>query len=250
MLRTDFLPGDLIKASAGTGYQGSIAVQARQSIEETDWLLDLASKNHSVRGVVAWLDLCGNDIEKQINEYASNPLLKGLRHVLQDEPDDSFILRPEFIKGISCLESAGLLYELLIYPRQIPNAIKLVGLFPSQEFVLDHCAKPNIRRGEIHEWAELLTQLASFPNVSCKVSGLVTEADWKSWKPNDIYPYLDVIWNAFGEDRIMIGSDWPVCLLAVSYPQALCLAEGFFEKFGDEVLNKLSSKNAFREYHL
>ena len=250
VLKRNFLPEDLFKAAEGTGFQESIAVQARQSIEETDWLLALASENPRIGGVVGWLDLCSPDIEQQLLKYAANPKLKGLRHVLQDEPDDFFELKPEFLKGISYLEAAGLIYEILIYPRQLKNAIRLAGLFPDQKYILDHCAKPLIEKGEILEWTEMITELASFPNVSCKVSGLVTEADWVTWKPDDFYPYLDVIWNAFGEDRIMIGSDWPVCLLAASYPQVVCLAEGYFEKLGDKVLKKLSSDNALREYHL
>ncbi len=250
VLRSDFLPRDFKKASHESGYLESIAIQARQSIEETDWLLEMAGKNLSIRGVVGWLDLCASNIEEQVNEYASNPLLKGLRHVLQDEPDDSFMIRPEFLNGISCLEPSGLLYEILIFPRQLTKAIQLASLFPSQRFVLDHCAKPRIGHGEIQEWAEMVTQLASFPNVSCKVSGLVTEADWNLWQPDDFYPYLDVIWNAFGEDRIMIGSDWPVCLLAASYSQVVGMAEGYFEKFGPEVLRKLTAANAIRIYQL
>jgi L-fuconolactonase len=250
LLRSDYLPVDFEKARDGTGYKGSVAVQARQSVEETEWLLGLAEEHNSIRGVVGWLDLCAANIEEQINNYASNPCLKGLRHVLQDEPDDAFMLRPEFLNGISCLEQAGLLYDILISPRQLSNAIRLASLFPSQRFVLDHCAKPNIRQGEIQSWAEKITQLASMPNVSCKVSGLVTEADWNLWQPEDIYPYLDVIWNAFGEDRIMMGSDWPVCLLAASYTEVMDLPERYFEGFGSTVLDKLFVDNAMRIYQL
>jgi len=250
VLKADYLPDDLEEARSGTGYTESIAVQARQSIEETDCLLKLAENHRSIRGVVGWLDLQSPEIAQQIDKYASATLLKGVRHVLQDEEDDSFMLRPGFLNGITCLEDTGLLYEILIFPRQLEKAIKMVSLFPGQKFVLDHCAKPIIRLGEIQEWAEKVYKLASFPNVSCKVSGLVTEADWLLWQAEDFYPYLELIWNAFGEDRLMIGSDWPVCLVAASYPQVVGLAEDYFRNFGTETLRKITTENAIRIYRL
>ena len=250
VLKKDFMPLDLDSARKGTGYSESIAIQARQSSEETSWLIKLADENSSIRGVVGWLDLCAPDIEDQISVYAEKSTLKGLRHVLQDEPDEGFMLKPEFLNGISCLESSRLLYELLIFPSQLENAIKLAGLFPSQIFVLDHCAKPGIRFGEINEWAEEITRLASFPNVSCKVSGLVTEADWLNWQEEDFYPYLDVVWNAFGEDRIMIGSDWPVCLLAATYRDVVGIADRYFNNIGQDILQKVTITNATRIYQL
>ena len=250
VLKKDFLPADLKKDRAVTGYSSSISVQARQTREETDWLLDLAEKNPDISGVVGWLDLCSSDIYELIENYSKKPILKGLRHALQDEVDDDFMLKPEFLNGISCLESAGLLYEILIFPRHLKNVIRLVEMFPKQRFVLDHCAKPQIKDGVIKEWAEMISKLAAFPNVSCKVSGLVTEADWRNWKPSDFYPYLDVIWNAFGKSRIMIGSDWPVCLVAATYPQVVCLIEGYFERYGEAAIRNLTLSNPSLIYQL
>ena len=250
VLKRDFLPLDFVRDASPMGYEGSISVQARQITEETDWLLSLAENNISIKGVVGWLELCASNIDVQISKYSEKKILKGLRHVLQDEIDDDFMLREEFMNGISCLGSTKLLYEILIFPRHLENAIKLVEMFPDQLFVLDHCAKPNIRSGEISEWAGLVKKLSSYTNICCKVSGLVTEADWQDWKPDHIYPYLDVIWNSFGEDRVMIGSDWPVCQLAASYPQVVCLAEGYFERYGARVIEKLSGGNASLIYQL
>lgn len=249
-LKRDFLPRDLKKDRSGTGYESSITVQARQTREETDWLLKLAEESTDILGVVGWLDLCSPDIPDTLSQYSNNPMLKGLRHVLQNEEDDDFMLRPDFLNGISHLESAGLLYELLISPKHLKNTIRLVEMFPGQRFVLDHIAKPQIKDGIINEWADLLSELASFENVSCKVSGLVTEADWKSWKPTNFYPYLDAVWNSFGKNRIMIGSDWPVCNLAATFAQTVCLAEGYFEKYGLDVLRKVTAGNSSLIYHL
>jgi L-fuconolactonase len=250
ILKKDYLPPDLGNHSRDTGYKSSITVQARQTREETEWLLSLAADNPGISGVVGWLDLCSSEIESDISSFTGNPCLKGLRHVLHDEPDDNFMLRPDFLRGISGMEKTGLVYELLIFPVHLPNAIKLAGMFPGQEFILDHCAKPDIRNRKINEWSDLIKKLARFPNVSCKVSGLVTEANWQGWKPDDIYPYFEVIWHAFGEERLMIGSDWPVCLLAATYPQVVCLAEGYFEKFGTDALGKITTCNAKRIYNL
>ena len=250
ILRRDFLPVDLEHDRKDTEYKASICVQARQKRQETEWLLELAHYNPDLLGVVGWLDLCSQEFESDLRKYSDYRLLKGLRHVLHDEEDDGFMLRPEFIRGISSMEGSGLIYEILIFPRHIPNAIKLVEMFPRQEFVLDHCAKPDIRNGRINDWAEMISRLAEYPNISCKISGLVTEADWTNWKPDDFYPYLEIIWNAFGEERLMIGSDWPVCLVAGTYPQVVCLAEGYFEQFGSGVVQKLTSSNAKRIYML
>ncbi len=250
VLKRDYLPHDLKKDRSGTGYNSSIAIQGRQTREETDWLLKLADENSDILGVVGWLDLCSTDISDTLGRYADKSMLKGLRHVLHDEDDDDFMLRPDFLNGISCLSSAGLLYEILILPKHLKNAIRLLEMFPEQQFVLDHIAKPQIKDGIIDEWAELINKVASFENISCKVSGLVTEANLRSWKPGDFYPYLDVIWNSFGSDRIMIGSDWPVCNLAATFPQVVCLAEGYFEKYGHNVIRKITVANPSQIYKL
>ncbi len=250
ILQRDYLPDHLELEMTKVRYNGCISVQARQSLEETRWLLGMAKKHDFIKGVIGWLDLKSVDLDAQLDEFSVFPLFKGLRHVLQDEPDDDYMLQPEFMNGISKLAARKLIYELLISPKHLPNTIKLVEQFPDQKFVLDHLAKPNIKSREIADWAKDMRQLASFDNVSVKVSGLVTEADWKLWVPDDFSPYLDVVWELFGEDRIMLGSDWPVCLLAASYAQVMCLAEGYFEKHNPYVLNKIRGGNAIRIYGL
>ncbi|MCD6345913.1 MAG: amidohydrolase family protein [Bacteroidales bacterium] len=238
-LKRDFLPDDLHNEMTKVRYSGSIAVQARQTEEETVWLLELAAQNDFIKGIVGWLDLCHPSIEEKLDHFAKNPLFKGLRHVLQDESDDAFMLRDDFQNGISHLASRNLVYEIVIYPKHLSYTVELVKKFPDQVFIIDHIAKPRIKSREIAEWAKYMNQLAEFQNVYVKASGLVTEADWKLWVPDDFSSYLDVVWKAFGEDRIMIGSDWPSCLLAASYAQVMCLIEGYFEKYSPQVMNKI-----------
>lgn len=220
-LRRDFLPEDLKAELENINFQGSVAVQARQTLEETRWLLELAERSPSILGVVGWVDLRSPDVRSQLRLLAGNPKLVGVRHIVQAEPDDRFLLQPEFLRGISVLEEFDLAYDILIYTKHLPVAAEFVERFPRQRFVLDHLAKPPIKRGEIDSWAQGIRRLAAFPNVFCKLSGLVTEADWQRWRPEQITPYLDVAFEAFGPDRLMIGSDWPVCLVAASYARAV-----------------------------
>jgi L-fuconolactonase len=213
----DFLPQDLKPELEANDFQGSIAVQARQTMEETRWLLGLAERSPSILGVVGWADLRSPDIRSQLKVMAQNPKLVGIRHIVQSEPDDRFLLQPDFLRGVSVLEEFDLAYDILIYTKHLPAAAEFVQRFPRQRFVLDHLAKPPIQSGSIEAWANGIRRLADFPNLCCKLSGLVTEADWKLWEPEQILPYLDVAWEAFGPNRLMIGSDWPVCLVAASY---------------------------------
>jgi len=229
-LRRDFLPDDLKPELISAGLDGSIAVQARQTLEETRWLLELADHSSSILGVVGWVDLRSPDVRSQLNEFARNSKLVGVRHVAQAEPDDNFLLRPDFLRGISALEEFDLAYDILIYPRHLAVAAEFVERFPRQRFVLDHLAKPAIKTGEIDSWAQGIRRLAVFPNVLCKLSGLVTEADWQHWTPEQITPYLDVAFEAFGADRLMIGSDWPVCLVAGSYTRTLGVVKDYLLK--------------------
>jgi L-fuconolactonase len=217
VLRRDFLPGDLKPLLEESGFDGSIAVQARQALEETRWLLELAGQNDFIRGVVGWVDLRSPRLREQLSELAPNPKLVGVRHVIQDEPDDDFMLRADFRRGIAELEEFGLAYDILVYPRQLKAAARLAAEFPRQQFVLDHIAKPLIVQCTLEPWSTDLRALAQLPNVWCKASGMVTEARWKEWRPQDFHPYLDVVFEAFGPQRIMIGSDWPVCTVASSY---------------------------------
>lgn len=220
-LRRDFLPADLAREQAAVGFDGSIAVQARQTLAETEWLLGIAEEHPRVLGIVGWVDLCSREVEQQLARFAAHPRFCGVRHVVQDEPDHAFLLRADFQRGLAELARHGLAYDLLIYPRHLRVACELVARFPEQRFVLDHLGKPAIREGVLEPWARDLRALARHPNVWCKASGMVTEADWERWRREDLRPYLDVAFEAFGPARIMIGSDWPVCTVAGSYAQVL-----------------------------
>ena len=226
-LQRDWLPADLEALQRPLDLKGSILVQARQSLAETHWMLGLADADARIRGVVGWVDLQAENVEEELGPLSRHPKLVGVRHVVQDEPDDRFLLRPAFQRGLARLAPYGLRYDLLIYPRQLPAAIELVRCFPEQPFVLDHIAKPIIRDGLISPWREQIRELAGHPNVCCKVSGMVTEARWSGWQPEDFRPYLDVVFEAFGPRRLMFGSDWPVCLLAANYEQVYRLAERY-----------------------
>ncbi len=220
-LERDWLPGDLWALQSPLGLGGSIAVQARQSLEESRWLLELAERDPRILGVVGWVDLRSEDVVRQLSEFSSLRRFVGVRHVVQDEPDDRFLLGADFVRGLKCLQPFGLRYDLLLFPRQLPAAVELVGQLPDQLFVLDHCAKPEVARGTLEPWARDLARLASHPNVHCKVSGLVTEANWNDWSLESLRPYLSVVEEAFGRERLMWGSDWPVCLLASAYERWL-----------------------------
>lgn len=250
VLKRDFLPPELLTELSVMAYTGSIAVQARQSLEETRWLLDLAAKFEHIRGVVGWIDLRSSNIEEDLKEFEHNKWLKGIRHLVQDEPDDDFMLRTDFQNGISKLAERNLVYEILIYERQLSVAAELIRKFPDQQFIVDHIAKPNIKEGEIRNWELGMRKLATFPNVNIKVSGMVTEADKKEWKAEDFDPYLGVVWREFGEDRILLGSDWPVCLGVASYYEVMSLSENFFKNYGQGVIEKVCATNAIRIYSL
>jgi len=249
-LRRNFLPWDLAPKRQGAGFQGSIAVQARQSVEETRWLLELADGDPSIMGVVGWVDLCSPEAQSQLAAFARNSKLVGVRHIVQAEPDDQFLLRREFLRGIALLEEFDLTYDILIYPRHLPVAAQFVERFPKLRFVLDHLAKPHIRTGEIEPWATGIRALAKFPSVYCKLSGLVTEADWKSWKPEQLTPYLDVGFDAFGPERLMIGSDWPVCLAVASYETTLDIVKNYLLQFPSEIRENVLGGNTRRIWKL
>ena len=243
-LRRDFLPADLKPELEGNGFQGCVAVQARQTLEETRWLLELAERNPFILGVVGWVDLRSPRLRFELEALVKNPKLVGVRHVVQSEPDERFLLRPEFLRGIAMLEEFGLAYDILIYQRHLPVAAEFVAGFPRQRFVLDHLAKPPIKIGAIDVWARGIRELASFPNVYCKVSGLVTEADWQAWEPEDLWPYLDAAFECFGPSRLMIGSDWPVCTVAVSYSRVMDAVKDYLRKFSAEEKDAVLGGNA------
>lgn len=227
VLRRDFLPADLKPELQRSGFEGCVAVQARQTLEETRWLLELARKWPFILGVVGWIDLRSTEARAQLKQFAANRKFVGVRHIVQSEPDDRFLLQPEFLRGIALLEEFGLAYDLLIYPKHLPVAAEFVRRFPKQRFVLDHLAKPPIKNASMKEWARGLRGLASFPNVYGKLSGLVTEADWRAWKPADLRPYLDVALECFGAARLMIGSDWPVCTVAGSHARVMGVVKDY-----------------------
>jgi L-fuconolactonase len=247
-IKRDFLPGDLKPLLESAGFGGCIAVQARQSLEETRWLLELAEKNAFIAGVVGWVDLRSETLAAQLEEFRAHPKLVGVRHVVQDEPDDKFALRPAFRRGIAQLAAFGLAYDLLIFPRQLLAATKLVHEFPEQRFVLDHMAKPRIEAGEISTWKEDLRELAKAQNVCCKLSGMVTEASWTRWKPADLRPYLDVVFEAFGPERLMIGSDWPVCTLAADYGETMQVTIDYMQQFSTDIQEAVLGGNCARSY--
>jgi len=249
-LRRNFLPDDLGPELENAGFGGSIAVQARQTLEETRWLLDLAARSPSILGVVGWVDLRSPDVRSQLEVMARNPKLVGIRHVVQSEPDDRFLLQPDFLRGISVLEDFELAYDILIYSRHLPVAAEFVNRFPRQRFVLDHLAKPPIMSGNFDSWARGISEFAAFPNVFCKLSGLVTEADWQHWTAEQIVPFLDVAFESFGPDRLMIGSDWPVCLLAASYKRALDVVKSYLIQKNSECQDRVLGGNALRFWRL
>ena len=249
-LRRDFLPEDLSPELERNGFEGSVLVQVRQTLEETRWFLELAERSPKIVGVVGWVDLCSNDCRSQLERFAKHPKLVGVRHIVQSEPDDRFLLRADFRRGIALLEEFDLAYDILIYTKHLPVAAGFVEQFPRLRFVLDHLAKPAIKNREIDSWARGIRRLAAFPNVFCKLSGLVTEADWQHWTPEDIHPYLDVAFEAFGPARLMIGSDWPVCLVAGKYGQVMDVVKKYLEQHSSDTRDAVLGENAWRFWRL
>jgi L-fuconolactonase len=248
-IRKDHLPVHLEPTLKRNGVDGCIAVQADQSEVETRFLAELANTYPFIKGVIGWTDLKAPDAEKKLSELKAYSSIKGIRHVVQDEPDD-FLYDASFRSGVSLLKNFGFTYDVLIYPRQLRAAADFVAAFPELTLVLDHCAKPVIRNKEINEWAAGIRDLASHPDLSCKLSGLFTEAKWKEWSPADFYPYLDVVVDAFGPGRLMFGSDWPVMLLSGIYVQWKSLLEKYMEKFLPEEKEAIFGGNAERIYGL
>lgn len=249
-IRRDFLPPDLAREMSKVGIEGCVAVQAQQTVAEARWLLSLADEHSFIKGVVGWVDLQSERVEEQLAELARHPCFVGVRHVVQDEPEDNFMLRPAFQRGIGELRQFNLAYDLLVFPKQLPPAIQLVANFPEQRFVLDHIAKPPIAVGTLSPWREQIRELAQAPNVWCKVSGMVTEAKWDAWRVEDLRPYLDIVFAAFGVERLMFGTDWPVCTLAGSYEQAHALVNDYTQSLTAEARAKLFGRNATEFYRL
>jgi L-fuconolactonase len=249
VIKRDFLPTDLLPELKSIDFDGSVAVQARQSLEETNWLLQLADEHPHIKGVVGWLDLQSEQAEEQIAAFAKHHKAVGVRHVIHDEEDLDFMLRPAFIRGVQLLEKYDLAYDILIFPTHLTNTIEFVKQFSDkQTFVIDHIAKPLIKDGIVSPWKEDIVALAKFPNVYCKLSGMVTEADWNTWKPENIRPYLDVIMDAFGPERILIGSDWPVCLVAGKYSEVMQVVIDYISTFTEKEQALMLGENAAKAY--
>jgi len=243
-LRRDFLPADLKPELERSGFQGCVAVQARQTLGETRWLLELAEQAPFILGVVGWVDLRSPRLRFELESLADNSKLVGVRHIVQSEPDERFLLQPDFLRSIAMLEEFDLAYDILIYAKHLPGAAEFVARFPRQRFVLDHLAKPPIKSGAIDVWTHGIRELAAFPNVYCKVSGLVTEADWQAWKPEDFRPYLDAAFECFGPSRLMIGSDWPVCTVTAPYSRVMNLVKDYVGNYAAKERDAVLGENA------
>jgi L-fuconolactonase len=246
-LRRDFLPVDLAPMLSAAGVEGTIAVQARQDDDETQWLLELADEAPFIRGVVGWVDLQADDVERRIERIAGEPALVGLRHVVQAEPA-GFMDRPAFRRGLAALSRHDLVYDILIYERQLEEAARLAAAFPGQRFVLDHLGKPDVRHGSVAAWRDKLSALAALPHVWCKLSGLVTEADWRTWTPARLRPYLDAALEAFGPARVMFGSDWPVCTVAANYDQVAALVRDAIAEYSADERARVLGQTAEEVY--
>jgi L-fuconolactonase len=250
VIHRNFLPENLAQTIQEAGIDGVVSVQARQLVEETDWLIRMAHQNPFMKGVVGWVPLVQDDIEFYLEKYSGEKILKGVRHVVQGESDPEFILRNDFNRGISLLKKYSLVYDILVVERQLPNTIKFVDQHPDQPFVLDHVAKPLIGRNELSPWKENIQELAKRENVSCKISGMVTEASFSSWTPEQLQPYFDVILEAFGPDRLLFGSDWPVCLVATTYKNWAGLVRKNISAFSETEQAKIMGGNASKIYDL
>jgi L-fuconolactonase len=249
-IRRDFLPADLKPLLTQNTIAGSIVVQSDQSENENLFQLSNAFKHDFIKGVVGWVDFTRNDIDELLQEYAAVEKLKGFRHILQGESDRAFMLGNAFQKGIGSLKKLGFTYDILVFQDQLQYVNQFVRLFPDQPFVLDHIGKPNIAQRDIESWKKEIKELTKNENVYCKISGLVTEANWKNWTPDDFKPYLDVVVANFGISRIMYGSDWPVCLLAASYEQTIDIVESYFRDFSINEQEMFFGGNAVKFYKL
>jgi L-fuconolactonase len=249
VIRRNFMPDDLSPILSKNGFDGCIAVQADQSEAETHFLLDLAAKNDCVKGVVGWIDLKADNLNERLDYFSQFPALKGFRHILQGEKPE-FMLDPKFTEGVRLLGKKGFTYDILVFPKHLKAVQKFLKTTDNQPFVIDHLAKPYIKKGLIKEWAKAIKAIAKQENVMCKISGMVTEADWQGWVAADFTPYLDVVFEAFGTNRIMYGSDWPVCLLAADYEQQLSIVQNYVSKLSDTEGGKIMGQNAARFYKI
>ena len=249
-LKRDFLPEELLQLLNKEKISGAISVQARQSEKENEFLLNHAKGNPFIKGVVGWIDLRSEKVEERLSFYRNFPILKGFRHVVQDEKDPEFMLHPAFLQGIEQLIKYGYCYDILVYARQLPQVLAFLNHFPDKPFIIDHLAKPDIKQGGFTSWQADMRKIAAFPKVLIKVSGMITEADWHHWKKEDFYPYLDELVLSFGVERLCYGSDWPVCNLAGNYSMQWDIVKTYFSTFNPSDINKVMGWNTQRFYHL
>ena len=250
VIRRDFLSDDLQKVFDENGVDACVAVQADQTTEETDFLISLAENNNFIKGVVGWVDLRSESIEDDLLKYKKYNVVKGFRHVVQGEQDHNFMLRPEFLRGVELLGKYDLCYDILIFPHQLGATLELVKKFPNQKFVIDHIAKPYIKDGFFEGWAVMMREIAKNQKVYCKISGMITEADYKTWTPEQVHPYMKLVLESFGAGRVMYGSDWPVCLVAGNYSIVKALVTDFISDLSQEQQNAIMGGNAAKFYNL
>lgn len=250
VIQKDFHPEDLQSILEQNGFDGCVTVQSDQHYVENSFQLQNAEGNHFIKGIVGWVDLRSPHIEKDLEYLSQFKKMKGFRHVLQGEPRRDLMLQHDFMNGISLLNKYDFTYDILIFKDQLQYLPKFVSSFPDQPFVLDHISKPDIKSGEIDQWKKDISALGRFRNLYCKISGMVTEADWKAWNKENFKPYMDVVVETFGADRIMFGSDWPVCLVAASYNEVVGIVEDYFSSFSKDEKDKFFGLNAIEFYKL
>ena len=250
VIRRDFTPSNLKTTYQENGIDGCVAVQADQTLAETEFLLSLSAKNDFIKGVVGWVDLQDEQVVGVLDEYALHGKIKGFRHIVQGEADHNFLLRPNFMRGISALEKHQFTYDILVFPHQLGATLEFIKKFPNQKFVIDHIAKPYIKDGFFDGWATMMKEIGKHENVSCKLSGMITEADFKTWTPSQIEPYMQLVLNAFGSERILFGSDWPVCLVAGNYKQVKDLTTDFIAGLSTSEQADIMGRNAIKFYNL
>jgi L-fuconolactonase len=249
VLQKDFLPGDLQNELSENNVEGIVAVQADQSENETQFLLDLAETNSTIKGIVGWVDLQNKNIEEKLLYYVNVPKIKGFRHIVQSE-NNGFLRNKKFLNGVGYLKKFDFTYDILIYENQLKEAIGFVNKFPGQKFIIDHCAKPSIKNKSMAEWKKLIKEIAENENVFCKISGLITEAKWNQWNEKDLYPYLDSVFESFSTERLLFGSDWPVMLVSGTYSKWKNFLENYMNQFSSEDKKKVFSENAIKFYNL
>ncbi len=249
ILQQDYLPENIANSLKRNAVDGVVAVQADQSELETHFLVELAGTHDIIKGVVGWVDLQADNVEERLAYFSRYKIIKGWRHIVQSESDD-FLFGKKFRNGVSALKPYNYTYDILIYHHQLEAALDFVSAFPDQRMVIDHCAKPDIMHKKMEDWKSFMLEMGRHPNVYCKLSGLFTEARWKQWSPGDFYPYLDTVFKAFGTDRLMYGSDWPVILVSGIYIQWKSLLEKYMEGFEEKDIQKIFGLNAIQFYDL